>query len=175
MFWRYRLKNHSFCSTPVANPTAPAPDPTPPFSPFLFEIKSLEELALDLHMDRYIRPLAYPGSFLDMVEVTTNALAAIRREIEITREPAIGLRIMAEFAGCEGLRYSLGLDTESMEGDLVFRYDEISILIDEDSCPLLEGARLDFVSTDETVGFVIDNPFGRGTCSCGSGSSRKRC
>ena len=109
-----------------------------------------------------------------MVEVTTTALNAIRREIEITREPAIGLRIMAEFAGCDGLRYSLGLDTESMDGDLVFRFDDIAILIDEDSCPLLEGARLDFIDTEETVGFVIDNPFGRGTCSCGS-SARKRC
>jgi iron-sulfur cluster assembly protein len=104
-----------------------------------------------------------------MVALTDSAANAIRQVFEAAETPPAGLRIMAESGGCAGWRYRMGLDSEVMAGDAVLRMGDITLLIDAESLPVLEGVRVDFVSTAEGAGFVIENPHTRlGCSSCAS-------
>jgi len=52
----------------------------------------------------------------------------------------------------------------------VVRTNEVSILIDPDSAPLMEGAEIDYMDGLMKSGFVINNPnIQSGGCACGGG------
>ena len=107
-----------------------------------------------------------------MVAISDNAVTAIRRVIDTAEEPAAGLRIMVNLAGCNGLEYLLGLESEEMDGDMICECGGgecglVKIFIDEESYPMLAGTRIDFVDGPETKGFVFDNPNARSLCACG--------
>lgn len=107
-----------------------------------------------------------------MMAVSDNAVSAIRRVIDTAEEPATGLRIMVNVAGCSGLEYLLGLESEEMEGDQICdcgseTCGRVRIFIDSESWPMLAGTRIDFVDGPESKGFVFDNPNARSLCACG--------
>ena len=104
-----------------------------------------------------------------MVALTENAVIAIRRVFETAETPPAGLRIMAEGGGCSGVRYKMGLDFQILDSDAVFRVDGITVLVDAESQPILDGAQVDFIDSLDGSGFVIDNPKAKSGCgSCHS-------
>ncbi len=104
-----------------------------------------------------------------MVALTENAVNAIRRVFETAETPPVGLRIMAEDGGCAGIRYRMGLDFQVQDSDAVYRVGDITVLVDAQSQPMLDGAEVDFVDSLAGSGFVIDNPNAKSGCgSCHS-------
>ncbi|MEO5374096.1 MAG: iron-sulfur cluster assembly accessory protein [Alphaproteobacteria bacterium] len=102
-----------------------------------------------------------------MLILTESAIAAVRTAMEgATNRPA-GLRIMVQSGGCSGLRYLLGLETDIQMDDHVVEFDEVKVLIDPDSRPLLAGTVVDFVSSLQGAGFTFDNPNATAHCGCG--------
>ncbi len=101
-----------------------------------------------------------------MVALTENAVNAIRRVFETAETPPAGLRIMAEQGGCSGVRYKMGLDFQVQDSDAVYRVGDITVLVDAESQPMLEGVEVDFVDSVEGAGFVIENP--KAKTGCGS-------
>ena len=64
----------------------------------------------------------------------------------------------------------LALEQEAKADDTVVRTDGVSILIDPDSAPLMEGAEIDYMDDLMRSGFVINNPnIQSGGCACGGG------
>jgi iron-sulfur cluster assembly protein len=62
----------------------------------------------------------------------------------------------------------MGLEAATREGDAVIRCGDVTVFVDEDSRPLLQGTSVDFCANPG--GFVFDNPN-----NCSSCGSRKTC
>jgi iron-sulfur cluster assembly accessory protein len=79
----------------------------------------------------------------------------------------LALRIAVQPGGCSGLRYQLFFDERSLDGDQIFEFGGVNVVVDRMSLPYLGGATIDFVDTIEKQGFTIDNPNAGGSCACG--------
>ena len=77
------------------------------------------------------------------------------------------LRVAVQPGGCSGLRYSMYLDDQVGEADVLSEQHGVRIAVDKMSAPYLKEASIDFVDTLEASGFTIDNPVAQGTCACG--------
>ena len=64
----------------------------------------------------------------------------------------------------------LTLEKDPKADDAVIRTNGVSIVIDPDSAPLMEGAEIDFADGLMKSGFVINNPNveAMGGCACGA-------
>jgi iron-sulfur cluster assembly accessory protein len=95
-------------------------------------------------------------------------------------EEGASLRIMLMPGANGGAQYMLALEQEAKADDTVVQTAGVSILIDPDSAPLMEGAEIDYMDGLMKSGFVINNPniqsggCGEG-CGCGSGGGGCAC
>lgn len=78
------------------------------------------------------------------------------------------LRVFVVGGGCSGYQYGMALATEAEQGDEVIEKDGVRFLVDEESKPLLMGARVDYVDDVMKSGFSINNPNASKSCACGS-------
>jgi iron-sulfur cluster assembly protein len=106
-----------------------------------------------------------------MIQLTDNAVAAVKTALSRAAQPAEGLRIMVQTGGCAGFKYMMGLEATTREGDAVVQQDGVTLFIDKDSQPHLVGMTVDFVTGLERSGFVFDNPNAASKCSCGKSFS----
>ncbi|PTE06408.1 MULTISPECIES: HesB/IscA family protein [Mesorhizobium] len=102
-----------------------------------------------------------------MITLTENAVAAVKAALSRADEPAEGFRIKVEAGGCAGLKYLMGLESVSREGDAIMETDGFKVFVDANSQPHLAGMTVDFVTDLESSGFVFDNPNARDKCACG--------
>ncbi|WP_027038799.1 HesB/IscA family protein [Mesorhizobium ciceri] len=102
-----------------------------------------------------------------MITLTENAVAAVKDALSRADEPAEGFRIMVEAGGCAGLKYLMGLERVSREGDAVIETGGVKVFVDATSQPHLAGMTVDFVTDLDSSGFVFDNPNARHKCACG--------
>jgi len=101
------------------------------------------------------------------LDLTQSAAAAIRRLIADARDPNIvGVRIAASGGGCAGLSYDMGLEAATRQGDAVIRFNDVAVIVDEQSQLLLAGAEVDF-NEIPVAGFVFNNPNVCGRSDCG--------
>ncbi len=78
----------------------------------------------------------------------------------------LALRVAAVPAGCAGMRYQLGLDERSLEGDVRSQWFGVDVVADAASAPFLAGATIDWSDGPDEQGFTIDNPNLMDACSC---------
>lgn len=71
--------------------------------------------------------------------------------------------------GCGAVHYGMGFDDSVGEADEVFDKDGVKFLVDKDAAPTLDGATIDYVETEMSRGFTINNPNAESGCSCGGG------
>ena len=101
------------------------------------------------------------------VNLTYGAASKVKSLLEQEGRTDLALRIAVQPGGCSGLRYQLFFDERSLDGDQIFQYNDVSVVVDRMSLPYLDGATIDFVDTIEKQGFTIDNPVATGSCACG--------
>ncbi len=101
------------------------------------------------------------------VILTDGAAAKVKSLLENEGRDDLALRIAVQPGGCSGLRYQLFFDERELEGDIVNRYEGVSVVTDRMSAPYLSGATIDFMDTIEQQGFTIDNPNAQSSCACG--------
>ena len=83
-------------------------------------------------------------------------------------EEGASLRVMLMPGTNGGAQYMLALEQEAKADDTVVRTEGVSLLIDPDSAPLMEGAEIDYMDGLMRSGFVINNPnIQSGGCACG--------
>ena len=102
-----------------------------------------------------------------MLELTETARTAIKTAIDGAGQPVAGLRIMVQGGGCAGLQYGMALELTRAEDDAVIEAEGVTVLIDPESQPHLEGTTIDFVSGLEGSGFVFNTPNASSSCGCG--------
>ncbi len=102
-----------------------------------------------------------------MIQLTDNAVSAVKTALSRAAQPAEGLRIMVEAGGCAGFKYMMGLEAKARDGDAVIDQDGIKLFVDANSQSLVTGMTVDFVTGLESSGFVFENPNASAKCSCG--------
>lgn len=101
-----------------------------------------------------------------MLTVSERAVEAIK---SVRTDAAQALRIEVVMEGCAGLKYRMGLETQSSPGDSVLDFDGLAVFLDSKAALWLTGAAMDFVDGPDGAGFVFDNPNAAGRCSCAKG------
>jgi len=102
-----------------------------------------------------------------MIELTDNAVNAVRSAMSGAAEPVSGLRIMVEAGGCAGFKYTMGLVREAEPQDTIIERNGVKVFVDAQSQVLLAGTTIDFVVALQGSGFTFDNPNAQSSCSCG--------
>jgi len=84
---------------------------------------------------------------------------------------AQGLRVYVKGGGCSGYSYGMLLEVKIEEEDTVFFQNEVKVIVDPQSMPLLIGSTVDYSDSLQGAGFQIKNPAAKTTCGCGSSFS----
>ena len=101
-----------------------------------------------------------------MVTLTDNAAEKVKELLNGQSEEQTGLRVAIRGGGCSGFQYALAFD-EQREGDKVYEYQEIRLLIDSQSLPFVDGSQVDYVESLQGAGFQVQNPNVVAACGCG--------
>lgn len=79
-------------------------------------------------------------------------------------------RIGVEGGACQGFQYVFDV-SEVSDGDEVFDFQGVTVIIDRVSLPFLMGSELDYVSSLVGERFEFSNPNASSTCGCGTSFS----
>ena len=79
------------------------------------------------------------------------------------------MRVAVEGGGCSGFQYIFKFDSIKNSDDLIFKKNDVSVVIDEISLELIKNGTLDY--TEELIGsyFQVINP--NASSACGYGTS----
>jgi iron-sulfur cluster insertion protein len=99
---------------------------------------------------------------LTVTEAACNRVEEIRTK---KGNANLKLRITVEGGGCSGFQYNLSEDAAINDDDHVFAD---AIVIDEASLEILNGSKVDFVSSLMGEEFKIANPNAVASCGCGT-------
>jgi iron-sulfur cluster assembly protein len=102
-----------------------------------------------------------------MINLTENAISAVRTAISRADAPIEGLRLAVDAGGCAGFKYMMGLVTKADPDDVVVERDGVKVFVDPDSVMYLDGTTVDFVTGLQNSGFTFENPQATSKCSCG--------
>ena len=81
------------------------------------------------------------------------------------------LRIAVSGGGCSGFQYGFSFDDQRNEDDFLFERDGVTVVVDDISLGLLNGAEVDFVEDLMGASFQIRNPNAASSCGCGNSFS----
>ena len=79
-----------------------------------------------------------------------------------------GLRVGVMPGGCSGFKYSLAIEDEPENDDVVIESSGVRLFVDSFSGQYLSGVTIDYVVTMQSSGFTFENPNASGGCGCGS-------
>ena len=88
-------------------------------------------------------------------------------EEKVSHETA-GLRVAVLPGGCSGFRYSLNIEEQPSQDDMVVESEGVRLFVDEFSAQYLNGTVIDYKSNFQESGFAFENPNASGGCGCGS-------
>ena len=101
------------------------------------------------------------------IQLSESAAGKVKELVAQEGQADVVLRVAVQPGGCSGLRYSMYLDDQVGDADVLSEQHGVRIAVDKMSAPYLKEASIDFVDTLEASGFTIDNPVAQGTCACG--------
>jgi len=108
-----------------------------------------------------------------IVEVTPLAAQKLEEALKEQGQTDALLRVMVMPGPHGGFQYMMSIEEEVKEDDFVIDIDNIKVLVDSESAPLVEGAQIDYIDGLMRSGFVISNPnveaSAGGGCACGGG------
>ena len=105
-----------------------------------------------------------------MITLSDLAAEKLKEVLEEEGQPGASLRLMASPGANGGLSYILTLEEQPKADDTMMHANGVSLVVDNDSVPLLEGTEIDYVEGLMRSGFVINNPnfaMETGGCACG--------
>ena len=79
-----------------------------------------------------------------------------------------GLRVAVVPGGCSGFEYSLTLEQEAEEDDVLLESRGVRLFVDPFSAQYLAGTHIGYTESFQGSGFTFENPNATGGCGCGS-------
>jgi iron-sulfur cluster assembly protein len=101
-----------------------------------------------------------------MIQVTEAAARKIKQNLT-RRGSGIGIRIGVRTTGCSGLAYVLEYVDRVNDEDTVFTSQDVSVIVDAKSLPILGNLDVDYVRQGLNEGFEFTNPSEKDRCGCG--------
>ncbi len=101
------------------------------------------------------------------MSITLTNPAARRVSEFLARDGGVALRLAVRKTGCSGWAYAVSLAREVASQDVVFEDNGVTIVVDPESLPYLQGSRIDFVAEGLNSTFKFDNPNATEECGCG--------
>lgn len=107
------------------------------------------------------------------LNVTANAAEEIKKFIAAEEDlpDTAGLRVRVVPGGCSGFQYSLNVEEDSRQGDLLVDDQGIKFFVDMFSAQYLNGITIDYTTNMMGSGFTFENPNASGGCGCGTSFS----
>jgi len=100
------------------------------------------------------------------ITLTENAAQHVQNFL-IKRGKGVGLRIGVRTSGCSGMAYKLEFADEIAADDLSFQSAGVTLLVDPQSLPYINGMELDYTREGLNEGFKFNNPNVKDACGCG--------
>jgi len=100
-----------------------------------------------------------------MVTLTDKATEKVKQLMNGNADTQ-GLRVAVRGGGCSGFQYALAFD-QQRDGDQIYEFSDIRLLIDNESLPFVEGSEVDYVEGLQGAGFSVNNPNVVAACGCG--------
>ena len=114
-----------------------------------------------------------------IVDITPLAAQKLKDALQEQGQSGALLRVMPMPGPHGGFQYAMSIEEESKDDDFVMSIEDLTVLVDSESAPLVEGAQIDYMEGLMRSGFVISNPNvelagggcggGGGACGCGGG------
>jgi iron-sulfur cluster assembly protein len=101
-----------------------------------------------------------------MISVTETAAKKIKQNLS-RRGSGIGIRIGIRTTGCSGLAYVLEYVDRVNDEDTVFTSQDVSVIVDAKSLPILGDLDVDYVRQGLNEGFEFRNSAEKDRCGCG--------
>lgn len=105
------------------------------------------------------------------VTLSDSAATRILALREKEQKPNLMLRVIVHGGGCSGFQYALDFTEQKNADDVTFEKNGATLVIDEMSLPMLDGAEVDFEQTMVKSRFKIRNPNAASGCGCGKSFS----
>ncbi len=105
---------------------------------------------------------------ITITDSAARRIAALKAQEEAE---AAFLRIAVSGGGCSGFQYGLTFDDQRSPDDVVFEHGGVTVVVDDVSLDLLNGAEVDFVEDLMGASFQIKNPNAASSCGCGNSFS----
>ncbi|MBV6632497.1 MAG: iron-sulfur cluster insertion protein ErpA [Alphaproteobacteria bacterium] len=103
--------------------------------------------------------------------LSDSAAKRIAKLRDIEGKPSLMMRVSVTGGGCSGFQYIFDFDETINDDDHVFENGDVSVLVDDVSLDLVNGAELNF--KEDLVGsyFEVNNPNADSACGCGTSFS----
>lgn len=104
--------------------------------------------------------------------ITDNAAKQIKKLTRNNGNSKQYLRIEVQGGGCSGFKYNYSFESENIKADdIVFKKNDIIVIVDSTSFSLLENSTLDYIENLDSEYFEIKNPNAKSGCGCGNSFS----
>ena len=107
-----------------------------------------------------------------IVDITPLAAQKLKDALQEQGQAGALLRVMPMPGPNGGFQYAMSIEEEAKDDDFVMDIENLTVLVDSESAPLVEGAQIDYIEGLMRSGFVISNPnveFAGGGCGGGGG------
>jgi iron-sulfur cluster assembly protein len=101
-----------------------------------------------------------------MITVSETAAQKIKQNLA-RRGNGVGIRIGVRTTGCSGLAYVLEYVDQINNEDTVFTSQDVTVVVDAKSLPILGDLDVDYVRQGLNEGFEFNNPVEKDRCGCG--------
>jgi iron-sulfur cluster assembly protein len=102
-----------------------------------------------------------------VMTLTDAAADRVRRIVEKSDDPILGLRVGVKNGGCAGMSYTMEYAREQRPGEDVVEDKGVKVFVDPKAVLFLLGTQMDFQTTKLASQFVFNNPNQTSACGCG--------
>ena len=112
-------------------------------------------------------------TYIPEKSLTLTAAAIRHMEKQVQEKPGTqGIRIGVKPSGCSGFMYVMDLVDTAPADDVVMQAsDKLTVYIEKDSLPVLQGTELDYVKQGLNATLQFRNPNATSECGCGESFS----
>ncbi len=105
------------------------------------------------------------------IYLTDSAIERVKDLLLLDENKGQFLRVAVIAGGCAGASYDIRFVAEPEADDLKVNADDLTIYVEKDSAPLLNGLQINFTNTMMESAFKFENPNASGSCGCGTSFS----
>ena len=105
---------------------------------------------------------------VSIVSITDKAAEKARALLKDRGVEDASLRVFVVGGGCSGYQYGMAIAQGREQDDIIIEQSGVTVLVDPESAPLMQGAEIDYVDDLMKSGFTIFNPNAVKSCACGS-------